>query len=175
MMKTVTKLNNCMRALCIIILSFCLGCNYIPEQGFTNKAEAKNEIINHYKEGKWFEYRDSSFHVTEDTNAPFYSLITYKTGKIDGVLRFYYKSGKLFKEAPYSDGKVNGISKVYYEDGKLKGEVFLKDDKEVGVGNFFYESGQLRAKTPYTDDKKNGVEKWYYPNGNIKRELAYKR
>jgi len=58
----------------ILILFLCIACNNITEQGFTNKAEAKNEKINGLKEGKWIEYLDKQDSIISDTNAPYYRL-----------------------------------------------------------------------------------------------------
>ncbi len=41
-----------MKAFLILILTFLVACNTLPEQGFTNKAEAKNEMVNGLKEGE---------------------------------------------------------------------------------------------------------------------------
>ena len=63
-----------MRTSFVLLLLLCLACNGITDQGFTNKAEAKNQIINGLKEGKWIEYVDGQDKVTTDTNAPIYLL-----------------------------------------------------------------------------------------------------
>jgi hypothetical protein len=136
----------------LIFLSFSLiglGQNY-PDSGFTNKAEAKNLMVNGLKEGKWVEYADDSSMDTEDTNAPYYVLTIYNAGKATGIVREYYKCGKLYIESPS-----------------------LMDDKLNGVAKEYYESGILKEETPYTNNKTNGVEKEYYENGKLKRETPY--
>ena len=104
----------------ILIIPLFIACNHISDQGFTNKAEAENLLVSNYKDGKWFEYRDSSYNYTRDTNAPYYSLINYKAGKWDGTARYYYRSSKLYSEVYYNDGEAKGAEKVYYENGQLK-------------------------------------------------------
>jgi hypothetical protein len=76
--------------LLIITCCFILFACEHPENGFTNKAEAKNEFRDSLKDGKWFEYVDSTQTYTTDTNAPYYSLTIYKTGKRYGIARIYY-------------------------------------------------------------------------------------
>ena|GEM_PF-3077015 len=64
--------------------------------GFTNRAEAKNLMVNGQKQGKWVEYIDADNLVTNDPQkAQAYRLIIYKEGHPYGVIREYNKSGKL--------------------------------------------------------------------------------
>jgi len=49
-----------MKAFTILILFFCfalaaIGQSDYPDSGFTNKLEAKNQLVNGLKEGKWVE------------------------------------------------------------------------------------------------------------------------
>src|SRR5579863_6711406 len=87
------------------------------DSGFTNKAEAKNLMVNGLKEGRWIEYSDASNHYTQDTNSPYYTLSTYKAGNLYGIVREYYKSGNICIETPYVNGKKNGIERGYYKNG----------------------------------------------------------
>jgi antitoxin component YwqK of YwqJK toxin-antitoxin module len=98
-------------------------------QGFIHKAEAKNQIINDVKEGKWVEYVKNDTEVTTDTNAPFYRLTFYVSDKPYGIVRGYFKRGKLRVETPYMDGEKNGIEKVYYKSGKIWKEIPYQDGK----------------------------------------------
>ncbi len=43
--------------------------------GFTNKAEAKNLMVNGLREGKWVEYEDSRWQPSDSFMASFYKLI----------------------------------------------------------------------------------------------------
>jgi antitoxin component YwqK of YwqJK toxin-antitoxin module len=143
------------------------------DTGFTNKAEAKNEMRNGVKEGKWVEYVDSSFNTISDTNAPYYSLEIYKEGEVCGIYHAYYKSGKIRTEVPFTNGKKNGLLKEYYEGGELMSETPFIDDKENGVAKEYYENGELRTIMPYTYGDENGVGKFYYENGNLHFEIPF--
>ena len=91
-------------------------------------------------------------------------------GKIpDGIVKEYYKSGKLKGEGTVQDGMVQGIVKEYYESGKLKGEWNLKNGKLDGESKRYYERGGIRCIDTY----KNGVKidrKSYDEQGNLQRE-----
>jgi antitoxin component YwqK of YwqJK toxin-antitoxin module len=108
-----------MKHFLILILFLFVACN--NEQGFTNKAEAKNELVNGVKEGKWVEYLvpcPDGMMITNDTTMYFFCKLTfYKTGKPQGIVREYYKNGKLFSATAYTNGKA-GVSIFYDENGK---------------------------------------------------------
>jgi len=189
-----------MKSLPGIFLFFALtafGQEY-PDYGFTNKAEAKNQMVNGLKEGKWIEYMYGK-EILNDTTWPIYRLVTYKAGKPHGIVREYskfageftsetpyinglangvrkeyYHHHKLFSETPYTDGEKNGIKKEYYDNGKLSAEIPYKEDKKNGVEHRYYFNGKPESDIPYTNDKKDGVEKEYFENGGLKQETIYK-
>ena len=107
-----------MKPYLILILSLfftitAFGQQAIPDSGFTNKAEAKNLMVNGLKEGKWCEYMNSQGIIIKDTqNAIYYCLVIYRSGILDGMVHeFNIANGRLEKEAPYSIGMENGIEK----------------------------------------------------------------
>src|ERR1700722_3138175 len=119
--------------------------------GFTKKSEAKNEMVNGQKEGKWIEYLAAYADVVEsDTNkAYYYQLSEYKQGKPDGIVRMYFRDGTLARGTPYTMGNKNGVAKLYYHNGKIMSE------------------------KPYKADSLDGIEKWYHENGNPMRYNPY--
>lgn len=136
-----------------------------PDSGFTNKTEAKNLMVNGFKEGKWVEYfmADGVCYPT-DTNADLYNLTVYKRGERFGVLRTYYKNGKLGAETPYVNNEINGLAKEYYENGKLRSVVSFLNDK-INEIKEFYENGKLKSETVYSNGLM-GLTKNYDENGN---------
>src|ERR1700720_4657367 len=74
----------------------------LPDSGFTNKAEAKNLMVNGLKEGKWIEYMDSNWLPTVDT--VYYLLVLYKQNYAFGLVHGYYRSGELYCIFPNSNG-----------------------------------------------------------------------
>jgi antitoxin component YwqK of YwqJK toxin-antitoxin module len=156
-----------------LVIVFC--CAFIPviaqENGYTNKAEAKNEIKNGYREGKFVVYLDSNFNgIYDSSSAVFYDLMVYKEDKIYGIKRTYHKNGKLYAETPYMNGKVNGILKIYYENGTLQREVSITNGEKNGVSKEFYKNGQVQYQYSYSHDKVNGEVKEYYEDGKLKYE-----
>ena len=169
------------------------------EDGFTSKYEAKNEMVNNLKEGKWIEYKDSSWNAVSADSAVYYSLNVYKSGvkfgiqrdynlegniqsefsfsangKRNGIAKWFYESGKLQKELPYNDDKENGESMVCYESGEVKEKVTYADGLETGMLTSFYESGKKLTEVPYSNGKMDGPYTQYYENGKTKQECTYK-
>ena len=68
--------------------------------------------------------------VIRDNKGIFFDKIS--NNKLNGILKFYNKSGWLQHESIYKDGKKNGVFKVYYESGELKQEALYKDGKLNG-------------------------------------------
>ncbi len=73
-----------MNKLLILILSLSMTITAFGQQenSFTNKTEAKNQMVNGMKEGKWIEYDDSDYKLTTDENAAYYRLSIYHEGKL---------------------------------------------------------------------------------------------
>ena len=164
-----------MKPLLILILFFSIACNNnIPEQGFTNKSEAKNEMVNGKREGKWIEYFSDDYgNTTSDSNNYFsYSLTVYRNGEPIGLERIYYKSGER-EEVPHNNGRGNGVVKVFYKTGELKFEQPWENNALNGVLKAYYRSGELKCETPFKNGFENGVQKQYYESGKIKSETIY--
>ena len=91
-------------------------------------------------------------------------------GKIpDGVVKEYYKSGKLKGEGTVKDGKPEGIVKEYFESGKLKVEWNIKNGTLDGTTKRYYESGDIRCIDKYKNGQKID-RKSYDEQGNLQRE-----
>ncbi|OGF47652.1 MAG: hypothetical protein A2452_03215 [Candidatus Firestonebacteria bacterium RIFOXYC2_FULL_39_67] len=93
------------------------------------------------------------------------------TGNVpDGIVKEYYKSGKLLLEFNFKDNKMNGLYKSYYEDGVLWQEKNYKDGKENGIFKIYYENGKLMSEITYKDGKTNGMARSYNEEGKLKEE-----
>ncbi len=171
-----------MKFILAFILSLSLSILAFAQQdslGFTNKAEAENKMVNGVKEGKWLEY-EAIFPIYEntpkvkDTNLLYYSLTIYKAGRHIGMVRVYYKSGRLLEEIPYSyNGEyINGVDKIYYENGKLKEEDPFKDGLLNGTVKMYDDKGTLIKEEQFKNDVSHGIARIYYPTGVLNYEEA---
>jgi len=157
-----------------IFLSFsltALGQDY-PDSGFTNKAEAKNLMVNGKKEGKWCEYLLENGNKTTSAVSSYCTLTIYKAGKPYGIEREYC-NGKLCTVMPYKNGVTNGTVKSYFEDGKLNYEAPFVDSIENGTEKDYYDNGKLKGEVIYANGKRNGIAKWYNKKGKLECQATY--
>jgi antitoxin component YwqK of YwqJK toxin-antitoxin module len=163
-----------MKYLFLAILFLCFACNDVIDEGFTNKAEAKNLVVNGKKEGKWVEYTadDMGDSTSDSVNYFSYTLRVYKHGEPIGVERIYFKSGER-QEIPHTNGGGNEVVKGFYKTGELKFEQPWENNKLSGVVKSYYKSGKLKSETPFKDGFESGVQKEYYESGTLKSETSY--
>lgn len=82
----------------------------------------------------------------------------YRTAKVVGNSRLYYKNGKIREDVRRDNKGVVQLARIYYDTGKLEKTFQLNGDKTETIKNF-NEDGSL---------KDGGV---YYPDGSIKQTL----
>lgn len=158
---------------------------------------------NGLRQGTWTILYDENWEtISNPAVAAFYRIITYKKGKPKGLVKDYYRDGRLQWEAtlladePESieDGKVtwyheNGqISQIayykegvsegdfisYYESGKVYEEAFYKEGKLEGEYTTYYENGNIKVISEYENGILQGQTKWYYESGERKESSYYK-
>ena len=158
----------------LIAIIICAMTPAKAQQGFTNNAEAKNEIKNGHKDGKWIEYTGGTSILRSDSEgAASYVLTMYKDDKPSGTVREYDMSGILIRETIYENGAINGIEKMYHENGYHL-ETPYKNGKKEGIEKLFDDNGKLVSESPYKGDQQNGVAKEYYESGKLKSATTYK-
>ena len=77
--------------------------------------------------------------------------VPFKDGRVNGVSKLYYPSGKLASVATFKNGKVEGVQKDYYENGKLKIESSQKNGLPDGVSKFYDENGKVIDQATFKD------------------------
>ncbi len=122
----------------------------LSDSGFTNKAEAKNLMVNGLKEGKWVEYFDAD-EEGQGINTHYYILTVYKAGNKYGIEKCYDSNGILLRKYLYENGEKNGVAKGYYESGKLYWEATFKDGKINGLHKTYYSNGKLKCVKVYSN------------------------
>ena len=180
----------------LLMVFNCFTMAAIGQDGFINKAEAKNLTVNRLKEGKWIEYDDEMGGFTTDTDAAiqYLSLIhisnkaeaknVLKSGKKEGKwLQYFGKNTAIVKNPAeaesysltfYKNDVPVGMVRIYYISGKLKCESpFSETGEGEGVTKEYYESGKLKSEAPFTKGPLNGVVKSYYENGKLMSEGSF--
>ncbi len=98
----------------------------------------------------------------------------YKTYRLDGEVKSFYKSGAIKAITPYVDGFREGLERTYFEKGGLMGENTYSRNNLNGTSHQYYDDGSLQQESNYLNGQLNGVTKIYYRNGNLKQVWNYK-
>jgi antitoxin component YwqK of YwqJK toxin-antitoxin module len=139
------------------------------------------------RDGLWvFKYEtgqkdQESIYKSGKINGEFKSF--FKNGNIEtidtrvndianGVYRKYFENGKLKEEGNFNNNKVHGIVKKYNESGNLLYEVNYDKGIKNGIEREFFTSGKTKKEFQYKNGKQDGLCKDYYENGNIKSEIT---
>lgn len=94
------------------------------------------------------------------------------TWLFDEMAFVYDELGNKVAEIPYSKGKLQGIAKYYYPTGKIKKTILYKDDQKHGISQEFDEQDKLVGESSFYEDKKNGRS--YFNHKEYKIEEFYK-
>jgi antitoxin component YwqK of YwqJK toxin-antitoxin module len=54
-------------------------------------------------------------------------------GKVEGLYRGYFESGKIQAEKMFMGGTANGPCNLYHENGKIKIESVFESDNQVSI------------------------------------------
>ena len=94
--------------------------------------------------------------------------------KTNYINKNYYDNGALMSEVPVKDDVIHGIVKNYYKSGKLHSRVYYNMGEKTKT-IWYYESGEVYRVTPFKDNMMEGVRKFYYRSGTLKAEVPYKK
>jgi len=103
---------------------------------------------------------NADLEVTNQANSSYYKIVSEK----DNEVKYFYKSGNIYRKIGYSKGVLNGVFSEYYESGELKTTGAYKDDLEDGVWKTYYKNGKNKEKGKYVKGEKVGVWKTFYKN-----------
>ena len=112
-------------------------------------------------------YSDSTGMINEGPYTAFmekgktYQTGSYKHGKEEGEWLTYNDNGTVFRKYHYTEGKLSGLNRSWFESGKLN-DSFALDNAGTGPGVGYNEDGQLMYEGRFVNGKKNGRWKYYY-------------
>jgi TonB family protein len=82
------------------------------------------------------------------------SEINYSNKVREGAAKFFYDNGNLQQELTYLNGKVDGLVKEYYENGKLNITYTIENGKKEGPVSLFREDGTYLTDIQYAQGKR---------------------
>ena len=138
--------------------------SYMYENGKKEKIVCLNKENSHYY---------GTVKGFGEDGIPLYSGQFY-AGKMEGIYKEYYESGKIFKEINFINDKENGQGKIYYEDGKILSIKNYKNGVVDGEYIEYYTDGELKLKGSYKNGLRDGEFKTYLMNAKSAGSIFYK-
>jgi len=124
----------------------------------SNKV-SEGKVVNKQFEGEWKYYHEDSPVIM--------TLEFYTKGKLNGIRKVFYLSGKIAEETSYIDGVKEGPYKNYTEDGVVMEETVYKNGEYDGPAIFRDPVGHLASQGTYKNGKKVGMWK-VFEKGKLK-------
>lgn len=110
---------------------------------------SEGKLVNKLYVGEWKYYHEDSKVVMTIEN--------YINGKLNGIKKIFYPSGKIAEEANYKSGKKEGSYKKYAENGIVLEEAMYKNDEYEGLAIFRSPDNVIVAKGSFVKGKKEGM------------------
>jgi antitoxin component YwqK of YwqJK toxin-antitoxin module len=119
------------------------------------------KVVTLYYNPYWF--------LTTKEYSEFYRIAVIDTSdyKFYGIVKDYFKNGKLQMIGNYQASIKNGDFNFYYPSGNLKCAGFYKDNIRWGIWTNYYENGKIKDKIVFNDIFLSVLE-YYDENGNLK-------
>lgn len=116
-----------------------------------NNKVSEGKVINKQFEGEWKFYHEDSPAIM--------TIEQYKNGKLSGVRKVFYKSGKIAEEKTYQDGIKNGDYKKYAENDVVLEETIYVNGEYDGLAIFRNPDNQIVGQGLFKNGKKVGMWK----------------
>ena len=122
---------------------------------------SEGKLVNKLYVGEWKYYHEDSSLIMTSEN--------YANGKLNGLRKVTYPSGKIAEEANYKNGKKEGSYKKYTENGIVLEESLYKNGEFEGLAIFRSPDNVVVAKGIFVKGKKEGI--WEFnTNGKVTKE-----
>jgi antitoxin component YwqK of YwqJK toxin-antitoxin module len=115
-----------------------------------NKVSEGN-VVNKKFEGEWKYYHEDSPQIM--------TLENYLNGKLEGIRKVYYPSGKIAEETTYKNGIKEGVYKKYAENNIILEESNYRNNEYDGLAIFKNALNQITASGLFKNGKKVGIWK----------------
>ena len=135
---------------------------------------SEGKVVNKQFEGEWKYYHEDLPTIM--------TLEPYVNGKLNGVRKVFYKSGKIAEESTYKDGIKSGIYKSYAENGIVLEDSNYKNNFYDGPAIYRNASNEITGQGVFKNGKKVGMWKMLvkgklkdvnmnYQNKNFKKPI----
>ena len=126
-----------------------------------NNKVSEGNVVNKLFEGEWKYYHENSNQIL--------SLENYVNGKLEGLKKVFYATGKISQEINFKNGLKEGSNKVFAENGTIMEESNFKKNVFDGLAIFRSPENVEVGKGFFKNGKKVGI--WVFnTNGKITKE-----
>lgn len=112
---------------------------------------SEGKVVNKQFEGEWKYYHEDLPTIM--------TLEPYVNGKLNGVRKVFYKSGKIAEETTYKNGVKNGAYKSYAENDVVLEESGYKNGLYEGPAIYRNATNEISGQGVYKNGKKVGMWK----------------
>lgn len=116
-----------------------------------NNKVSEGKVVNKQFDGEWKYYHENSPQIM--------TLENYANGKLNGVRKVFYKSGKLAEETTYKNGIKEGPYKSYAENDVVMEESNYKNDQLDGPAIYRDATNKVSGQGSFKNGKKIGIWK----------------
>jgi hypothetical protein len=92
-----------------------------------------------------------------------------------GLVKTFYKDGKVESEINYSNNIREGDAKFYYENGSIKRDLTYVNGRVDGLVKEYYENGKLKLSYTITNGKKEGPVSFFKEDGSFITDITYEK
>ena len=142
--------------------------DYYKSGQIQNSVERASNIDIHEDDNWIFDGKSITYYETGEKKSEF----NYANGKIEGLHKIYYKSGKLFAVTNYKNSLRQSYNS-FYESGVNYIKFTANDGLIEGDWIAYYESGAIEQKVEYVNGKKQGLLKDYNISGKLSFVTKY--
>ena len=94
-----------------------------------------------------------------------------RDGKLEGLRRCWFESGRLLAEAQYRGGVANGSMREWTEEGQLTLLAEAKDGAFHGRYQSWWDDGVRKEEGTYHAGKRQEGYRWFRPDGDLWKAL----
>jgi antitoxin component YwqK of YwqJK toxin-antitoxin module len=131
----------------------------------SGKPAAEGLYVNQAKDSVWTYYSefDGSVRIRE----------SYLDGKLEGVTRRYYPSGKISEEVEWKQNVKDGPWKQYYENGAPRLSGTYKNGLLQGLYEVYFSNKTVKIRGTYVENRSHGTWSFYNEEGEEIYSLEY--
>lgn len=137
--------------------------------GYHSNGQVNYEInyVNDEATGEYRQYNENGGLVIKKN---------LKNGMNDGEYKGFFEIGEdaIEYEAFYKDDNLEGVLKEFYRDGKLYEATLFENNLKKGAQKTYNFNGILISELNYLNDELNGASKNFYNEGNLEQESTFK-